>query len=164
VKSTGKAKRKTRVEIRYSSQPAQEDEKWLLKEEAHLFPAYRNLKVWGKAHDNLLDIINLLKAIPDNSVTGRIKDQIIGAASSVGANIAEGSGIYRGKRFVGHLEIAVDSACETDNWLQVLKDSRIGNVDFDKALLESIIQRNCEVIKMLLGLIQSIEKKRASAL
>jgi four helix bundle protein len=139
-------------------------EKLEIREDRGVFPAYRRLKVWEKAHENLLAILKLLEIVSSGPVTDRIKDQLIGSASSIGANIAEGSGIYKGKRFVGHLEIALDSACETDNWLQVLKDSVILNKSIDNALLTQIIERNCEVIKMLLGLIQSIEKKRASAL
>jgi hypothetical protein len=51
---------------------------------------YRKLKVWQKAHKVALDIIELLKEVPNQPGLDRIVDQIVGSASSVGANIAEG--------------------------------------------------------------------------
>ena len=125
-----------------------------------LFPAYRNLKVWNKAHENLLRILELLENIPDKPGITRIKDQLIGSASSIGANIAEGSSIYKGRKFVSYLQISLDSACETDNWLRVLKDSSVINKYVDKVKLKEIIEGNYEEIKMLIKLIGSIEEKR----
>jgi four helix bundle protein len=156
VKKRGRDKSKTK----YCEQDDESICDFMIRESGGVFPAYRKLKVWNKAHENFLAIITLLEPVPDNPVSARIKDQLIGSASSIGANIAEGSGIYRGAKFCSYLQIALDSACETDNWLQVFKDSEVLNRNIDKELLESILVRNHEVIKMLIKLIDSIERKR----
>jgi len=123
-------------------------------------PKYRELKVWQKAHKVTLDSIELLKNVPDQSGLGGIVDQVIRAASSIGANIAEGSSSRKGKEFIRYLEIALRSATELDNWLQILKDSDEIKKHLDIAKVHELESINIEVLKMLIKLIESVEKKR----
>jgi len=123
-------------------------------------PKYRELKVWQKAHKVALDIIELLKDVPNQPGLNRIVDQIVGSASSVGANIAEGSSSRRGKEYIRYLEIALRSATECDNWIQVVKDSQEIKKFVDLHKLQEIEFMNIEVLKMLIKMIESLEKKR----
>ena len=52
-------------------------------------PNYRKLVVWQKAHKNALLIIDLLNKCDSKYM--RIVSQALGAATSIGANIAEGN-------------------------------------------------------------------------
>ena len=113
---------------------------------------YQELKVWQKAHQNALEAIDLYKN-QHNSKFDLIFKQFISSITSIGANIAEGSGDYKGKEFVRFLNIALRSAFETDNWLNVIKDSKIVNCSEDG--ISVIKVRNEEVIKMLIKLIHS---------
>ena len=52
--------------------------------------SYRNLILWQKSQDLTLRIIKAVAQFPHDSAAQIIARQIIGAASSIGANIAEG--------------------------------------------------------------------------
>ncbi len=52
-------------------------------------PAYRKLIVWQKAHKDAIYIIEILKSCDFGY--SKIADQCLGAATSIGANIAEGN-------------------------------------------------------------------------
>jgi S23 ribosomal protein. len=114
-------------------------------------PNYRKLLVWKKAHKKRFgsDKANRIFFYKKHEI---IAEQFLAAITSVGANIAEGSGGYKNKEFVRFLNIALRSAFEADNWLQVIKDSNlIGQL---KALNE-LENNNLEVIKMLIALIRT---------
>ena len=105
--------------------------------------------------------IELASVLPKKPGMGRLADQFLGAVSSVGANIAEGHSDYKGKQFPRYLRIALGSAYETDNWIQVLKDSSLLEQFVRKEKLDELEELNIEVIKMLHILIKSIEAKRS---
>ena len=85
---------------------------------------------------------------------------MIGAVSSGGANIAEGNGDYKGKEFPRYLRIALASAHETDNWVQVFKDSTALKRFVSRDKLGELEGLNIEVIRMLNTLVKRIEAKR----
>ena len=108
-------------------------------------PNYRKLLVWQKAHKNALLIIELLDKCGTKYL--RIIKQCIAAATSIGANIAEGNCAGTKKAKGHYFEIALNSSYELDNWIQVLKDSKV--ICSDKATILSIEKENIEVIKIL---------------
>ncbi|MDD5618121.1 MAG: four helix bundle protein [Candidatus Omnitrophica bacterium] len=76
-------------------------------------PNYRKLVVWQKAHKNALSIISLLSKC--NPRYSRIVGQCLGAATSIGANIAEGNSARTGKQRISYFDIALNSGYEFDN-------------------------------------------------
>ena len=88
-------------------------------------PGYRSLSVWQKAHRATILTLELVEQLPRTSSTARIVDQLVGSVSSIGANIAEGYPAREGAEYTRYLNIALRSAYETDNWLQLLKDSAV---------------------------------------
>ena len=118
------------------------------------FPNYRKLSVWVKAHENVLKAIKLIETV-DRKYEVIIK-QFLSAITSIGAHIAEGSGGYKNKEFVRFLNIALRSAFETDNWVQIIKDSKLTK---NSILVKVIELQNLEVIKMLISLIKSQSPK-----
>ncbi len=112
-------------------------------------PDYRKLIVWQKAHKNAIEIIDITEKI--RFKYERIMVQCVTSATSIGANIAEGNAAGSESRKRSYFEIALNSGYEFDNWLQVLKDSRI--IGSDKAGLLEIEKRNIEVIKILTTLV-----------
>jgi len=115
-------------------------------------PNYRKLVVWQKAHKNALSIIELLKGC--NTRYSRISDQCLGAATSIGANIAEGNGVTTNKHKESYFQIAINSAYEFDNWIQILKDSN--GICSDKKCLAALEKENIEVIKILGKIIHNL--------
>jgi len=116
-------------------------------------PRYRKLKVWITAHENALEAIKLLDLFDKKYQS--VGKQFLAAITSISANIAEGSGGYQDKEFVRFLNIALRSAFEVDNWLQLIKDAKIITMT---SRLEKMESSNLEVIRMLVKLIRSQQK------
>jgi four helix bundle protein len=115
-------------------------------------PRYRKLLVWQKAHKNALAIIDLLEKI--NFRFSHIVIQCIDSATSIGANIAEGNASNSQKVKEKYFEIALNSAYEFDNWLQILIDSKV--ICSDKNSLRIIEQGNIEAVKILTKLLKNL--------
>jgi four helix bundle protein len=113
---------------------------------------YKDLIVWQKAHGLTLKTINALKKI-ERSYTGDIvAKQLLRAVTSIGANIAEGYGRHEGKEYLRFLEYSYGSANEVDNWLMVLKDTRLMSPD----QVQELNNENEEVLKMLVATLKKL--------
>jgi four helix bundle protein len=56
--------------------------------------SHRNLIVWRRAQELAHQMIQVARRLPQNWANAVIARQIIGAATSIGANIAEGHGRF----------------------------------------------------------------------
>lgn len=81
-------------------------------------PRYRQLKAWQLSDDLAVDIYKLSKRLPRNEYW--LKDQIVRAAVSAPANIAEGYGRASNKEFAQSLVVAHGSLYEVDYFLHFL--------------------------------------------
>ncbi len=107
--------------------------------------SYKQLIFWQRSREVSLLIVTLTRKLPSERCSWVIVDQIIRASFSVGANIAEGFGKYKGKEYSRFLQISLGSARETEYWLELLKDIYTKfNSEIDK-----ILSLNTETIKML---------------
>lgn len=100
-------------------------------------------------------MIQLCRQLPKDHVSYVLVSQIIRASASVGANIAEGFGRYKGKEYQRFLQIALGSANETDYWLIVLKEV-YPNM---KTEIDEIIENNLETIKMIAKTLKTLSSK-----
>lgn len=75
---------------------------------------FKELKVWKKAIDFVIEIYKLSDNFPDKEKFGIIS-QLRRAAVSVSCNISEGAGKSSNKDFNRFLEIAIGSANEVEN-------------------------------------------------
>ncbi|MFL5804598.1 MAG: four helix bundle protein [Roseiflexaceae bacterium] len=82
---------------------------------------HRNLIVWQRAQELGYQVSKLTQHLPQNWTNAILARQIIRAATSVGANIAEGHGRYTPGAHRNHLLIARGSLAETDSWLDQLR-------------------------------------------
>ncbi len=106
---------------------------------------YRDLIFWQRAHEVTVLVIQLCRKFPKERIADILLSQIIRSCASVGANIAEGFGRYKGKEYNRFLQIALGSANETDYWLIIIKDT----YPLLKKEVDFIIEKNLETIKML---------------
>jgi len=88
-------------------------------------PRYRQLKAWQTSDDLAVEVYKLTKRLPRDEYW--LKDQIIRAAASAPANIAEGYGRGSNKEFAQALVVAHGSLYEVDYFLHFL--SRIELID-----------------------------------
>jgi four helix bundle protein len=112
---------------------------------------YKQLKVWQKAHQLTLLVYSITKKFPKEELYG-LTSQLRRAASSISANIAEGSGKNSKADFANFLNVALGSANETEYFLILSKDFEyIQASSFtDASLLVN------EVKAMLIGLVSRV--------
>jgi four helix bundle protein len=89
--------------------------------------SYRNLQLWQKAQELAVEVVRVVDRLPSRRSNDVVARQLVGAATSVAANIAEGHGRFTLPAHRNHLSIAKGSACEADSWINLL--ARLGLVD-----------------------------------
>ncbi len=118
--------------------------------------SYRNLIMWNKAQELVMDVIQLISNLPNSWSNAVIVRQIVSSATSISANIAEGHGRFSLGAHKNHLSIARGSAAETDNWANTL--FWLGYIDDDA---EKRIQKRCnEIIAMLSSKMRKLEQSQ----
>ena len=113
---------------------------------------YMKLEVWQRG----LDLFALAFQLSDCVSDFKLKSQFRDAAQSVSANIAEGYGRRSLPEYIQFLYIAKGSLAETLTRVIGLQTVKIISV----ADFEAFDQLHYEVANKLLGLIESLEKKR----
>ena len=72
-----------------------------------------------------INIIILLNSLPKHAVNFRLVDQIIGSATSIGANYRAACRAKSNADFINKLKIVEEETDETMYWLEVLNESGI---------------------------------------
>lgn len=115
---------------------------------------YRDLQVWSKAYALALELYKLSRAFPKDELYG-LTSQLRRAATSIGANLAEGCG-RRGNNEMGRfVKIALGSASELDHHLLFSRD--LGFLKRDD--YERCSRELTSVRKMLTALLDAIEEE-----
>ena len=117
--------------------------------------SFRQLRVWQKAHELTLQVYRVCARFPREE-TYALTSQIKRAASSIGANIAEGCGRGSDADFSRFLLMAMGSASELENHLQLALDLKFLSVGDYEQLNDATTQ----VKRMLTALIQKVRVKR----
>src|SRR5687767_5342726 len=120
--------------------------------------SYRNLEVWQKSMDLVVEVYKLSKQFPKDEQFG-LTPQIRRAAVSISANIAEGQGRLSDGDFLRFLRIARGSLTETETHLLIAV--RLEYVSREEAKpIWSLLQ---ETSRLLTNLIHSLEKDKHDA-
>ena len=119
---------------------------------------YRGLAFYQKAREVVRGVYKDTRNWPKEMFAQDIARQLARAATSVGANIAEGHGRHAAAEYIHYLYIAQGSANEVDHWLHTALDCNIGTPD----KLNELIQINNEVRKMLATAIGTLRKRQNS--
>ena len=109
---------------------------------------FRRLRVWQEAKELGATIYSLCGARPrsDLLITGQLRR----SALSIAANIAEGCGKNSRPKTLRYLEIASESAAETEHHLEVARDVGI----FEPRTAEPLIVGIKDIRRMLRALIR----------
>jgi four helix bundle protein len=119
--------------------------------------SFTELEVWQRAHQLVLEIYEETKSFPSIE-RYRLTDQLCRSASSVPANIAEGTGRNTLKEYVQFLYIARGSLEETKYHLILSRDlGYLSSEGFDK-----LLEGYNEVGRMLNGLINSLKERNSN--
>jgi four helix bundle protein len=113
---------------------------------------YRDLQTWNKAHKLTLELYKLSRGFPKEEVYG-LTSQLRRAASSIGANLAEGCGRQSNPEFARFVRISMGSASELDYHLLLASD--LGFIE--SASYGRLSRSLTEVRKMLASLLSTVE-------
>jgi len=112
---------------------------------------FKKLNVWQKSHQFALGVYEETAKFPASEKYGIIS-QLQRAASSIAANIAEGTGRQTNKGFLSYLYVAMGSVKECESFLLLAKD--LGYLK-NEALFSDLES----IAKMLNMLIKSVQAK-----
>lgn len=115
---------------------------------------YKELKVWEKSHQLVLEIYRITNKFPKEEIYG-LTSQIRRAAASIPANIAEGCGKKSQLDLANFLNISLGSTNEIDYFLLLCRDLKyISETEFLE--LENTINA---IRAMLINLITKVRSK-----
>jgi four helix bundle protein len=114
---------------------------------------FRQLGLWRKAQGFAVEVARLVDTLPRRRSSDVAGSQLVRAATSIAANIAEGHGRFTLPAYRNHLSIAKGSACEARSWLDLLL--RLGHVD--AAAVQQLYALCGELIAALTRRIRSLE-------
>ena len=112
---------------------------------------YKKIKAWELAHQLVLSVYRSTTHFPVSEQFG-ITSQLRRAASSVPANIAEGSGRTTDKDFLRFLDIALGSLKETEYFLLLSNDLNY----LEKAEWTLLQEQATDALKCLVGFIKVV--------
>jgi four helix bundle protein len=119
-------------------------------------PDSRRLRVLDAAEDFAAVTLQAAQYVRAHLAPG-VRGQLVRAAASVAANIAEASGLGTDKNFKRQLRLALASANECGSHLRILK--RTGAID--PLTLNRCEAKRVTVCKMLMSLIRRLEEDEA---
>jgi four helix bundle protein len=112
---------------------------------------FRDLKVWNKSIEMVIDVYKHLKKFPDVEKFNLVS-QIQRSAVSVPSNIAEGCGRHSNPAFKQFLSVSLGSAYELETQLIISNKLNFLEDESFKVLQNKVI----EVQKMTYGLMNSL--------
>ncbi len=117
------------------------------------FKSYRDLEVWQKAMDLVVNCYQITKRFPKSEIYG-LASQMQRAAVSIPTNIAEGRERQHTRDFLQYLSIDYGSLAELETLVQIAEHLNY----LDGNQLKQILDKTAEVGRMLNGLRRSLEK------
>ena len=113
--------------------------------------SYREIKVWQKSIELVVDIYSCTRGFPNEEMFG-LTSQLRRAAVSIASNIAEGKGRRTDREFLQFLHHARGSVFEVETQLTIA--SRLGYMPEAEVL--RLRNSASEIARMLNGLIKAI--------
>ena len=95
------------------------------------------MALWQKSQALALAVVRLVSELPRDRSAEVIGNQILRAAGSVPANIAEGYGRYSQAAYRSHLSIARGSLFEVESWIDLLQQAGFIRDEAKTALIDS---------------------------
>jgi four helix bundle protein len=108
--------------------------------------------ILNKSYAFALEIISIYKVLKQNHEYD-IGRQILRSGTSIGANINEATAAQSKKDFISKMAIASKEARETRYWLNLIRDSKMLEIDYNKILKEMD-----EIISILTAIVKTSQQ------
>jgi four helix bundle protein len=102
------------------------------------------------------NVIEFIKGIKYEKIYHSLFDQLLRSATSVGANLVEGSAGVSSKDYINYHGIALKSANETKYWLCLIKESGFA----DKNKIDELIKEADEISKIIATIIINLKNRK----
>jgi four helix bundle protein len=103
-----------------------------------------------------LEIISLVKDFPQNRIYFIFTNQLLRAATSIGANLIEAKSSSSKKDFIKFYQIALKSCNETVYWLCLLRDSKLAK----SGKIKPLFNEAEEIGKMIASSLLTLKGKK----
>lgn len=103
-----------------------------------------------------IKIVKFISFLPNERIYWVIGDQLVRAATSIGANIIEAQAASSKQDFIRFYQIALKSANETKYWLGILRDA----TSIDKEKVGDFLEEAKEISNMLGASLLTLKGKR----
>ena len=113
---------------------------------------FRELIVWQKSVDLVVEIYKLTKSFPDSEKFNLVS-QMQRSGTSISSNIAEGAGRTTGASFKNFLSIALGSAYELET--QLIISRKLDYINEDSC--DTVVRKITEIQRMIFGLINTLQ-------
>lgn len=102
------------------------------------------------------DIIGFIKDVKYEKIHFSIFDQLLRSATSIGANVVEGSSGSTKKDFVNFYAIALKSSNETKYWLCLIRDT----LETDRNKINELLKEADEISKVIASILLSAKQAK----
>lgn len=109
-----------------------------------------------KSYKYALRIIKLYQLLSTTKKEFVLSKQILRCGTSIGANIREAIHAESKADFIHKMSIALKESCETEYWLNLMKDSEL----IDMATFESYENDCVELIKLTTAIIKTSKRNK----
>lgn len=113
--------------------------------------SYKDLIVWQKSIDLVLEIYKLTNKFPKSETYGLVS-QMRRSAVSIPSNIAEGRGRSTRKDYRNFLVIAYGSGAELETQIIISKKLSFGIIDFSKA--DNLLEETMKMLNKFLSVLK----------
>lgn len=102
----------------------------------------------------VIEVVNLVKELPNTLIGNRIGGQLLDAGTSIGANFEEAIAAFSKADFTYKLATAKKEAYETHYWLRVICDTHL----LPQERLRTLIQESFELKKILTAAVKTAQE------
>lgn len=116
----------------------------------------KNNEIKYRAYKFSIIVVKFVAEFPKSQTYWMIADQLLRAATSIGANIIEAQAASSRRDFIKFYQIALKSAVETKYWLGILRDA----TEADKNKVKILLDEANQLSKILGASLLTLKGKR----
>jgi four helix bundle protein len=109
-----------------------------------------------RAYRFSVEIIKFIGALPNQRTYRIIADQLVRAATSIGANVIEAQAASSKRDFIKFYQIALKSANETKYWLGLLRDA----TEIEKEIINELLKETNELASIIGASLLTLKGRR----
>jgi four helix bundle protein len=106
-----------------------------------------------KSYHFAVEMTNVCKKLKEKKEF-HLASQLIRSATSIGANVKEATAAQTKRDFIAKMSIASKEAREANYWINIIKESKVMDIDYSSHLKESE-----EIVKILTAILKTAKAK-----